>query len=96
MESDSEKESIEKYADQGSKEEWGALKAFNEGYTWDEFKKELLDHYPEASAAERGTPVKIWQIVQEADNIELGDTVKLYSYRQAFWLKLISLWSHQW
>ena len=60
MESDSEKkESIGKYADQESEEEWGALKAFNEGYTWDEFKKELLDNYPEALAAERGTPARI-------------------------------------
>ena len=29
-------------------------------------------------------PAKIWQIVQEADNVELGDTVKLYSYWQTF------------
>ena len=70
MESDSEKkESMGKYADQESKEEWGALKAFNKGYTWDEFKKKLLDNYPEASAAERGTSARIWQIVQEADNV---------------------------
>ena len=86
MESDSEKkESIEKYADQESKEEWGALEALNhEGYFNNEFKKELLDNYPEASAAERGTPARIQQIVWEADNVELGDTVKLYSYWQAF------------
>ena len=85
MESYSEKKgSIGKYADQESKEEWGALNAFNEGYTWDEFKKELLDNYPEISAAERGTPARIRQIVWEADNIELGDTVKLYSYWRAF------------
>ena len=85
MESDSEKkENIEKYADQESEEEWGALKAFNEGYTWDEFKKELLDNYPETSAAERGMPARIRQIFQEADNIKLGDTVKLYSYQQEF------------
>ena len=85
MESDSEKkESIGKYADQESKEEWRALEAFNEGYTWDEFKKELLDNYPEASAAERGTPARIRQIIQEADNVKLGDTVELYSYWWAF------------
>ena len=78
------KESIGKYADQESEEEWGALKAFNEGCTWDEIKKELLDNYPEASATERGTPARIWQIVQEADNVKLGDTVKLYSYWRAF------------
>ena len=60
MESDSEKkESIGEYANQESEEEWGALETFNEGYTWDKFKKELLDNYSEASAAERGTPARI-------------------------------------
>ena len=85
MESDSEKkESIGKYVDQESEKEWEALEAFIKGYTWDEFKKELLDNYPEASAAERGIPARIWQIVWEANNVELGDTVKLYSYQWAF------------
>ena len=60
VESDGEKkESIGKYANWESEEEWGALKTFNEGYIWDEFKKELLDNYPEVSAAERGTPARI-------------------------------------
>ena len=45
-------------------------------YTREAFKKELLDNYPEGSAAERGTPSRIRQIVQEADSIELGDAVK--------------------
>ena len=80
MESDSEKkESIGKYADQESEEEWGALKAFNEGYTWDEFKKELLDNYPEASAAEGGTPARIRQIVWEANNIRRHSKAVLLS-----------------
>src|SRR6202789_3606774 len=78
------KQSLGKYADQESKEEWSALKSYGDGYTWDEFKKELLDNYPEASAAEQGTPAKIRQIVRDADSIELGDTVKLYAYRRAF------------
>ena len=38
----------------------------------------------EASAAERGMPARIRQIVWEANNVDLGDTVKLYSYRRAF------------
>src|SRR5277367_5148594 len=85
IETDKEKkESIGKYADQESEEEWSALETYNIGYTWAEFKKELLYNYPEASAAERGTPARIRQIVRDADNIELGDTISLYSYRRAF------------
>src|SRR5271156_67942 len=51
---------------------------------WDDFKKEILENYPEASAAERGTPGRIRQIVKETDGIELGGTSKLYAYRRAF------------
>ena len=84
IESDEEKkESLGKYADQESEEEWRALDAYSEG-TWDDFKKEILENYPEASAAERGTPARIRQIVKEADGIELGETTKLYTYRRAF------------
>jgi hypothetical protein len=45
------KESLRKYADQESKEKWSALinKTYNKGYTWDEFKRELLNNYLEAS-----------------------------------------------
>ena len=78
------KESLGKYADQESEEEWRALDAYAEGCPWDDFKKEILENYPEASAAERGTPARIRQIVKEADGIELGGTTKLYAYRRAF------------
>jgi hypothetical protein len=78
------KESVGKYADQESEEEWKALDTYSEGCTWEEFKKEILENYPEASAAERGTPARIRQIVRETEGIELGDTTKLYTYRRAF------------
>jgi hypothetical protein len=78
------KESLGKYADKDNKDEWNALETYGPGYSWEAFKKELLDNYPEASAAERGTLSRIRHIVQEADSIELGDTVKLYIYCQAF------------
>jgi hypothetical protein len=76
--------SLEKYADQESEEEWSALKMYSPGHTWEEFRKEILENYPEASAAEQGTPFRIRQIVQEADHIEMGDTTQLYTYRRAF------------
>ena len=78
------KESLGKYADQESEEEWSALETYGPGHTWEEFRQEILDNYPEASAAERGTPSRIRSIVQEADHIEMGDTTRLYAYRRAF------------
>ena len=78
------KQGLGKYADQESEEEWRALDTYGVGHSWEEFKKEILENYPEASAAERGTPARIRQIVREAEGIEMGDTTKLYAYRRAF------------
>lgn len=50
------KESIMKYANQDSEEEWKALESYDEGRSWEEFKKELINNYLEAVAAEQGTP----------------------------------------
>ena len=83
-EDEAKKEGLGKYADQESEEEWKALDTYGKGHTWEEFKKEILENYPEASAAERGTPARIRQIVREAEGIELGDATKLYAYRRAF------------
>ena len=85
IESDADKEEgLGRYADQESEEEWKALDTYKREYSWADFKKEILENYPEASAAERGTPARIRQIVREAEGIEMGDTPKLYAYRQAF------------
>lgn len=53
---DDKKESIMKYANQDSEEEWKALESYDEGRSWEEFKKELINNYLEAVAAEQGTP----------------------------------------
>jgi hypothetical protein len=72
-----------KYADQNSEEEWAAFDAYKEG-SWKEFKEELLENYPEAAAAERGTPARIRQICSETHKIVLGDMPSLYAFRRAF------------
>jgi hypothetical protein len=78
------KESIGKYADQESEEEWKALETYEKGVSWDEFKEELINNYPEAAAAERGTPVRIRQLCAEMRDIRLGDLASLYAFRRAF------------
>ena len=75
---------IGKYADQDSEEEWEAFETYKEGYSWEEFKEELLRNYPEAAAAERGTPARIRQICAETHKIVLGDMPSLYAFRRAF------------
>ena len=78
------KKSIGKYADADCEEEWKALRSSDQSYTWEEFKEELLENYPEAAAAERGTPYKLRKICSETDKIDLGDMIAFYSFRRAF------------
>ena len=75
---------IGKYADQDCEEEWAAFTSFEEGHTWAEFKEELIENYPEAAAAERGTPARIRQLCSETSKIRLGDMPALYAFRRAF------------
>jgi hypothetical protein len=81
------KVSIGKYADQESEEEWTAFDTFEDGHSWLEFKEELLENYPEAAAAERGTPARIREICSEANKVGrlmLGDMVPFYAFRRSF------------
>lgn len=75
---------IGKYADQESEEEWAAFRSFEKGNSWKEFKKELIENYPEAAAAERGTPARLRQLCAETSRIRLGDMPSLYAFRRAF------------
>ncbi len=77
---------IGKYADQDSEEEWRAFETFEGTHSWDEFKEELLENYPEAAAAERGTPARIRQICSEATKagkLVLGDMVSFQKILKA-------------
>lgn len=78
------KKNVGKYADQDSEEEWMAFENYAVGNSWEAFKKELLENYPEAAAAERGTPVRIREVCSEYRNIRLGDLTTLYQFRRAF------------
>ena len=78
------KNMVGKYADHESEEEWKAFDTFEDGHTWDEFKEELLENYPEAAAAERGTPARIRKLCYDVGKIELGDMKTLFTFRRSF------------
>jgi len=90
------KESIGKYADQDSEEEWSSLISYGRNYSWEEFKAELLDNYPEAAEAETGSPDRLKKIVRDADNIKIGDLTRLYTYKRAFMTEANKLKKDPW
>lgn len=78
------KSMIGKYADEDSEEEWTAFTSFGKGHSWEKFKEELIENYPEAAAAERGTPARIKLLCRETSKVSLGDMPALYTFRRAF------------
>ena len=74
------KEMVRKYADQDTEEEWKALENYKHGKIWEEFKTELIANYPEATAAEQGTPARIRWLCKEMKRIQLGDPTTLYTF----------------
>jgi len=78
------KVTLGKYADQESEEEWKAFATYQKGHSYKEFKAELMENYPEAAEAERGTPARIKQLCREMKGIKLGDLGALYAFRRAF------------
>ena len=77
------KKMIGKYADMTSEIEWTQLDNFDKG-SWNDFKKELIANYPEAAAAERGTPARIRELCAETSKIRLGDLPALYRFKRVF------------
>lgn len=75
---------IGKYADPDSEEEWIAFDTFEDKYSWEEFKTELVSNYPEAAAAERGTPARIRRICLNTEKVRIGDLLALYDFRRKF------------
>ena len=81
---ETKKSTIGRYADKDSEEEWAAFKTFRRGHSWEEFKQELIKNYPQAAAAERGTPARIRQLCAEQSKVRIGDMVALYTFARAF------------
>ena len=88
VDDEEKKNLLGKYADQESEEEWSALETFEKGNSWEDFKNELMENYPEAAEAERGTPARIKQVCRETKidtkGIKLGDLSTLFAFRRAF------------
>lgn len=80
---DDKKEALGKYTDQQTEEEWAALATYDTG-TWEDFKKEIVNNYPEAKYAEEGTIAQLNEICKDHRRLSLGDTSELASLKRQF------------
>src|SRR5882757_6488777 len=84
VDDEEKKRLVGRYADQQSEDEWRGLDTYQLGFSWLDFKAELVANYPEVAAAERGTPSRIRELCREREGIGLNDFGALYAFRRAF------------
>jgi len=67
------KKKLGKYADQQTEFEWKAFKEFEDGIDFAEFKEALIDDYPEAQMAGKGTLTALKNVYRENSRLLEGD-----------------------
>lgn len=88
---DVKRKMIGRYADQDTEEQWAALPTFKKGRSWKECKAELIENYPEAAAAARGTPARLRQLCRDQSKVQLGDMPAIYNFRRVFMAEAMKL-----
>lgn len=77
------KDYLGKYADHKTEQEWKALDYYETG-SWEDYKKELLETYPEAMDDHQGSLFRLERILREHHNVASNDAVGLMALRRSF------------
>lgn len=78
------KKYLGKYTDQKTEFEWRAFDTYDQSSTYEEFKKALIDDYPEAKMAGKGTLLNLRKICKEHQRIHVDDFAELKSLTRSF------------
>ena len=73
-----------KYTDQKTEFEWRAFDTYDSSSTYEEFKTALIDDYPEAKMAGKGTLSNLRKICKEHQRIHVDDFAELKSLTRSF------------
>lgn len=78
------KRTLGKYTDQKTEFEWRAFDTYGSESTYDEFKTALIDDYPEAKMAGKGTLANLRKICKEYQRIHIDDFAELKGLTRSF------------
>lgn len=84
---------IMQYADPQSEAEWKGFKTYvNEDSTWEEFKRELINNYPEAVDQEEGSIHKLERVCNKYDgSISMTELPEFMAFKRAFVAQAIKI-----
>jgi len=83
-EDQAKKRYLGKYTDQKTEFEWRAFDTYDSSSSYEEFKAALIDDYPEAKMAGKGTLSNLRKICKEHQCIHIDDFAKLKSLTRSF------------
>ena len=78
------KKGLCKYAPSVTEQEWMAFDSYEAGKTYEDFKEEVINSYPEAAMLEKGSLARLEQICRENQRIGPKDLKALLSFKRAF------------
>ena len=78
------KKKLGKYADQQTEFEWKAFNEFDDTSTFVEFKKALIDDYPDAQMAGKGTLTALKKVCKENSKLLESDYAELKALTRSF------------
>lgn len=77
------KQTLGKYADTTTEEEWEALEHFEKG-SWSDYVKEIITNYPDAAYASEGTIGRLNQVCKEHSRLGTDDLKELLELKRGF------------
>ncbi|KIM39693.1 hypothetical protein M413DRAFT_51680, partial [Hebeloma cylindrosporum] len=78
------KERAGRYTDAKTAEEWKALDMYAESVSWDDYKAELIESYPDAANLKTGSLARLHQICREHKRLAPRDLADLLAFKRAF------------
>ena len=78
------KKGLCKYAPSATEQEWMAFDTYDEEFSYEKFKEEIINSYPEAAMLEKGSLACLEQICRENQRIGPKDLKTLLSFKRVF------------
>ena len=78
------KKGLCKYVPSVTEQEWMAFDTFDDEFSYEKFKEEVINSYPEAAMLEKGSLARLEQICRENQRIGPKDLKTLLGFKRAF------------
>ena len=78
------KKGLCKYVPSVTEQEWMAFDTYDDEFSYEKFKEEIVNSYPEAAMLEKGSLARLEQICRENQRIGPKDLKTLLSFKRAF------------